>query len=356
MLPRVMLNRPPRARMQRRLHLVSAIVASSLALSTPILISPSVAIAAKEDPNAKIAREAFSEGQVAFNLGQWDKAIEAWQKGYKAKPDPVFLYNIAQAYRKKGEFEQAVFFYKSFLHNTSNAPNREEVVGWIDQLERQAAEERQRKAEEEKQKAEQAEARRLADEQQRRDAEQKAAEQVRAKQHKLRGDLGLLAGVSLWVAGAEPSVDPSAAIELTGGYTILEKGRLRFRLGATVGFTYLKDVSTKLVNAFGLLVDPTLKVDVWKQKLFFFVQVGLGGVIITGIPVNTPSALLHAGKATDGGVFGAFEARPAVGLEYVPIPRLSVLLAPGVAVSTPPTQDFNTLVRVQILAGLLVHL
>ncbi len=318
-----------------------------------------VARAAPTDAAAKQARAAYDEGQVAFNLGQWDKAIDAWQRGYKAKPDPVFLYNIAQAYRKAGNLEQSIFFYKSYLHNTSNAPNRDEVVGWIDQLEKQAAEARQRKADEEKLRARQEEQRRRdeATRLEREAAERKAAEVPTEKKRGLRGDVGLRLGVNLWATGLRVSRPPSAVVELSGGYTVVEKGRLRFRVGALVAFTYLPDVSDKAVSLFGLMLDPTLKIDLWKQRLFFFVEVGLGANVIAGLPADRPSALYKRDTTvSDGGAFVSFEARPAVGLEYVVIPRLSVLLAPGAAITTAPNDDFPTLVRIQILAGVAVHL
>ena len=47
------------------------------------------------------AASCSSRGRRYYDLGQFDKAIEAWQQGYDQKPDPGFLYNIAQAYRQK---------------------------------------------------------------------------------------------------------------------------------------------------------------------------------------------------------------------------------------------------------------
>jgi tetratricopeptide (TPR) repeat protein len=317
--------------------------------------SPGTAHAA--DAASKQAKAAYEEGQVAFNLGHWDQAIDAWQRGYKLKPDPLFLFNIGQANRQAGHAEQAVLFYKSYLHNAPDARNRDDVLKWIDDLEKQMAEERQRKADEEKRKAE--------DEQRRLDAEAAAARQRQEQaavpapivERELRGDLGLRVGANLWLGlEAGRGVAPSAAIELTGGYTLVDHGRLRFRLGATFGFTYLKDLDGKAVNLISLMLDPTLKVDLWKKKLFFVIEVGLGAGILTGMKADTASALLHAGKGTNGGAFAGFEARPQVGIEYQPIRRLSVLLTPGVGIVTPPTKDFDAIVRLQIIAGVLVHL
>jgi hypothetical protein len=320
------------------------------------LTSVGLAGGAYADAASKQAKAAYEEGQTAFKLGQWDKAIDAWQRGFALKTDPLFLFNIGQAHRQAGHAEQAVHFYKSYLHDAPQAANRDDVVRWIDELEKQIADERQRKADEEKRKADEEERRRLEAEAAAAAARQQEVHEAPVVVHELRGDLGLRAGANLWLGlEAGRGIAPSAAVELTGGYTIVDHGRLRFRLGATFGFTYLKDLHST-VNLISLMLDPTLKVDLWRKKLFFVIEVGLGAGIITGIPSDTASALLHSGKGGNGGAFAGFEARPQVGIEYQPIRRLSVLLTPGVGIVTPPTKDFDLIVRLQIIAGVLVHL
>src|SRR3954468_19174813 len=88
-----------------------------------------------EDPQR--AKELFQEGTTYFDLGQFDKAIETWQLGYRAKPDPSFLYNIAQAYRLAGDAPKAIFFYKGFLRNSPKAHNRAEIEQRIAALQKQ---------------------------------------------------------------------------------------------------------------------------------------------------------------------------------------------------------------------------
>src|SRR5438045_4187271 len=97
---------------------------------------PSVAHA----DDAQRAKELFEEGTRYFDLGQFDKAIDAWQAGYREKADPRFLYNIAQAYRLAGDASKAIFFYKGYLRNAPKASNRAEVEQKIQALQKQAAE------------------------------------------------------------------------------------------------------------------------------------------------------------------------------------------------------------------------
>ena len=336
----------------------SCVVALTLLFASAPCLRADAAPRASEE--TRKASEAYKEGTAAFNLGQWDKAIEAWQRGYKLKPDSVFLYNIAQAYRKAGDLDQAVFFYKNFLRNTSNAPNRDEVAGWIDQLEKEIAAQKQKQLDDQKA----AEAKRLADEaraQREREEVQRREAPAAAKPRALDGDLGIAVGANLWVdglhsvRGVTPGLRPEVAVELSGGYTLVHHGRLHFRLGATVGFSYLEDVSAT-VSFLGFLVDPTLKVDLWHDKLFFTVQVGLGAGLMTGSSSTQPSYTLDNAQSAAKGTFLSFEARPAVGVEYRIVPRVSVQLTPGIVVTTPPSSHFATELRVQILAGVQVHL
>jgi tetratricopeptide (TPR) repeat protein len=87
--------------------------------------------------DAEKARQLFQQGSKYYDVGQFDKAIEAWQQGYDQKSDPSFLYNIAQAYRQKQDAAKAIFFYKGYLRNSPKAHNRAEVDQKIAVLQKQ---------------------------------------------------------------------------------------------------------------------------------------------------------------------------------------------------------------------------
>lgn len=61
------------------------------------------------------ARRDFDAGERAYNLGDFNKAVELFKKAYEEWPEPAFLFNIAQTYRQAGDCKQALFFYKRFL-------------------------------------------------------------------------------------------------------------------------------------------------------------------------------------------------------------------------------------------------
>jgi hypothetical protein len=112
--------------------------ALTLALAVALAVLPS---AARADDTQR-AKELFQQGTTLFNLGEFDKAIQAWQDGYKAKPDPGFLYNIGQAYRLKGDAAKAVFFYRGYLRNSPKAPNRAEIEAKIAALQKEVSEQK----------------------------------------------------------------------------------------------------------------------------------------------------------------------------------------------------------------------
>jgi len=84
----------------------------------------------------------YKEGETQFNLGNPDKAVDAFKQGFSLEVDeskkPAYLYNIAQVYRQANDCKNALFFYKRFLSikNADTvkplaASTRKNVEGWI---------------------------------------------------------------------------------------------------------------------------------------------------------------------------------------------------------------------------------
>jgi len=82
------------------------------------------------------ARQAFEDGKKAYNVGDFDRAIELWKQAYEYRDDPIFLYNIAQAYRQKGDAQKAIFFYRAYTRESPRARNRAEVEARIVELQK----------------------------------------------------------------------------------------------------------------------------------------------------------------------------------------------------------------------------
>ncbi|MGZ3438356.1 MAG: hypothetical protein ACXVDD_02525 [Polyangia bacterium] len=102
-----------------------------------LLVSSSV----RADPALDAqARKLYQAGMAHFQLEEYEVAIQLWQQGFKLKPAPEFLYNIAQAYRLGSE--RAAVYYQKYLNRYPLAPNRAEVERQIAIIKRQAAEQK----------------------------------------------------------------------------------------------------------------------------------------------------------------------------------------------------------------------
>jgi hypothetical protein len=106
--------------MQRR----SILLILCLAIATP---------ARAQTPDA--GEQAYQEGRKAYDLREWDKAIERFKEAYRLRSDAASLFNIAQSYRLKGDCVEAVGFYKTYKRNFSTAPNIDAVDKFIVELE-----------------------------------------------------------------------------------------------------------------------------------------------------------------------------------------------------------------------------
>jgi tetratricopeptide (TPR) repeat protein len=89
-------------------------------------VSAPAATARAEDATT-VARDAYDKGMAHYHLEEYDAAIDEWERGFRAKPAPEFLYNIAQAYRLSKRPEKALSFYQKYLRVNPDAKNRAEV-------------------------------------------------------------------------------------------------------------------------------------------------------------------------------------------------------------------------------------
>jgi tetratricopeptide (TPR) repeat protein len=120
----------------------------SLSLLTPALLTPAIARADRRvDPEAaakeKEAREHYIQGMRHFDLGEVDEAVKEYRAAYQNSAAPGLLFNIAQAYRTKKDYENALQFYKNYLRLQPRAPNRADVEARVVEMEKMVAEQAQ---------------------------------------------------------------------------------------------------------------------------------------------------------------------------------------------------------------------
>jgi tetratricopeptide (TPR) repeat protein len=65
--------------------------------------------------DAAQARAHFERGRTFFEVDEYRKAIAEFKAAHIEKPDPAFLYNIAECHRRLGEVSEALLFYRRFL-------------------------------------------------------------------------------------------------------------------------------------------------------------------------------------------------------------------------------------------------
>jgi tetratricopeptide (TPR) repeat protein len=100
-----------------------------------VVLLVSAGTAAAQGTSEEQAQAQFQKGTQHFNLAEWDEAITAYKEAYRLLPEPLFLYNIAQSYRQKGDCKQARTFYKSYLREAPDADNRAKVEQRIAEME-----------------------------------------------------------------------------------------------------------------------------------------------------------------------------------------------------------------------------
>jgi tetratricopeptide (TPR) repeat protein len=81
-------------------------------LAAILIVAASAGIAVADEATA---RKSFDDGERAYNLGDFAKAVDLFKQAYDQWPEPAFLFNVAQTYRQMGDCKQALFFYKRFI-------------------------------------------------------------------------------------------------------------------------------------------------------------------------------------------------------------------------------------------------
>lgn len=109
------------------------IVAITIACVAMLAPAPLMAQRAKNAPDDP-GEAAYQEGRRLYDLREWDRAIERFKTAYELRHDAASLFNIAQAYRLKGDCVEALGFYKTYVRNFPDEENRVYVEKFITDL------------------------------------------------------------------------------------------------------------------------------------------------------------------------------------------------------------------------------
>ena len=78
--------------------------------------------------DAAQARVHFERGRTFFEVDEYRKAIAEFKAAHIEKPDPAFLYNIAECHRRLSEASDALVYYRRFLSTAAPADKTRPIV------------------------------------------------------------------------------------------------------------------------------------------------------------------------------------------------------------------------------------
>ncbi len=107
----------------------------ALLAAAVVLTSLTAPTSAHADPaRLREARAHYEQAVAYYNLDEYAPALAEFREAYRIKPDPSFLFNIAQCHRKLGQNDAALDYYRKYLRNLPDAPNRADVERMVAEL------------------------------------------------------------------------------------------------------------------------------------------------------------------------------------------------------------------------------
>jgi len=99
-----------------------------------LLIATAV-VSAQPSPDRARAEVLFTEGTKHFNLREYAAAVAAFKEAYRLVSEPLFLFNIAQAYRLDNDCRTSHAYYKTYLRDAPSGTERAKAEKWLNSLE-----------------------------------------------------------------------------------------------------------------------------------------------------------------------------------------------------------------------------
>jgi tetratricopeptide (TPR) repeat protein len=95
-----------------------------------------VATPALAEPRSKQAKAdvLFEQGQAHYTAGEYQAAIPLFKEAYELVHDPVYLFNVAQSYRKVADCLNAFDYYNQYLAQDPTSQQRDKVTAWLREL------------------------------------------------------------------------------------------------------------------------------------------------------------------------------------------------------------------------------
>ena len=312
-----------------------------------LVLAPALASAQPRTPE-----EFYKEGETQYNLGEFQKAIEAFKKGFELETSDskksAYLYNIAQSYRQAKDCSNAQFFYKRYLalkDNDTAKPlkpeKRAEIEERIKELEECARQQEAIRQKPPDQNPEDDPSRKppvpppvVADVTPDEDTDTELTEKSDGTPRVI-SIRGLGGGAKISTGDLDVPIQATAA--LFAGYPLALQPKLTLELGA--GFTFtpvpyertdtMESKSANLIAVFanvGATYHATPKIGIRGD-------VGLGGLFFTGVSESP-----FTNNAPTDGALGMFHVRVGVSGDFAITPNVIATITP-IAFSYSPPKD-----------------
>lgn len=99
--------------------LLCALVLGGLLFTTVSAQAQTEAEAETPNETGASARDLFVQGSSSYRVGNYEAAIESWQRAFELDPRPLLLYNLGQAYERLGRLVEAVDSTERYLREAS---------------------------------------------------------------------------------------------------------------------------------------------------------------------------------------------------------------------------------------------
>ncbi|MFB6265304.1 MAG: tol-pal system YbgF family protein [Bradymonadaceae bacterium] len=103
-------------------------------------VGPGVSsIASAQKTDAQRGKKVFEKGRRLYQNEKYQKAADAFSKAYDLTNRSELLFNIGKAYAKAGKPQKAEKYFQKYLEANPNAPNEQQVVQKIIELQEKIA-------------------------------------------------------------------------------------------------------------------------------------------------------------------------------------------------------------------------
>lgn len=115
------------------------VVRAAAILVLAVLWSASSAAAQPTEAEDQEARALFNAGEVAFQQGRFERALDYFEQAHALSQRPVLLFNIGNLRERVGDAPGALEAYRAFLEQAPDSPNAPFARNRITALEEQLA-------------------------------------------------------------------------------------------------------------------------------------------------------------------------------------------------------------------------